>query len=50
VLLLSPEMMLAAFRVALDDPARAEEVHLALCGSRTTGACGGLVVREHPRR
>jgi cell division protein FtsX len=46
----SPETMPGAFRVALDDPARAEEVHLALCGSRTTGACGGLVVREHPRR
>jgi cell division protein FtsX len=46
----SPETMPGAFRVALDDPARAEEVHLALCGSRTTGACGGLVVWEHPRR
>jgi cell division protein FtsX len=46
----SPEMMLAAFRVALDDPARAREVHRALCGSRTTGACPGLVVLEHPRR
>ena len=46
----SPETMPGAFRVALDDPTRAEEVHLALCGSRTTGACGGLVVREHPRR
>jgi cell division protein FtsX len=46
----SPETMRAAFRVALDQPARAREVHLALCGSRTTGACGGLVVLEHPRR
>jgi cell division protein FtsX len=46
----SPETMPGAFRVALDDPARAGEVHLALCGSRTTGACGGLVVWEHPRR
>jgi cell division protein FtsX len=45
----SPETMRAAFRVALDQPARAREVHLALCGSRTTGACGGLVVWEHPR-
>jgi cell division protein FtsX len=51
VLLLSPEMMLAAFRVALDEPARADEVHRALCGSRRTGACPGvLVVLEHPRR
>ena len=46
----SPETMRAAFRVALDEPARAEEVHRALCGSRRTGACGGLVVLEHPRR
>src|SRR5918993_671647 len=51
VLLFSPEMMLAAFRVALDEPARAGEVHRALCGSRRTGACPGvLVVLEHPRR
>jgi cell division protein FtsX len=51
VLLLSPEMMLAAFRVALDEPARAGEVHRALCGSRRTGACPGvLVVLEHPRK
>ena len=46
----SPETMRAAFRVALDEPAQAREVHLALCGSRKTGACGGLVVWEHPRR
>jgi cell division protein FtsX len=47
----SPEMMRAAFRVALDEPARAGEVHQALCGSRRTGACpGGLVVLEHPRK
>ena len=51
VLLISPEMMLAAFRVALDEPARAGEVHRALCGSRRTGACAGvLVVLEHPRK
>jgi cell division protein FtsX len=51
MLLLSPEMMRAAFRVALDEPARAGEVHQALCGSRRTGACPGvLVVLEHPRR
>jgi cell division protein FtsX len=51
VLLLSPEMMRAAFRVALDEPARAGEVHQALCGSRRTGACPGvLVVLEHPRK
>jgi cell division protein FtsX len=51
VLLPSPEMMRAAFRVALDEPARAGEVHRALCGSRRTGACPGvLVVLEHPRR
>jgi cell division protein FtsX len=43
--------MPAAFRVALDDPARTQAFHLALCGSRTTGACpGGLVVLEHPRK
>jgi cell division protein FtsX len=49
--LVSPEMMLAAFRVALDDPAEAGEVHRALCGSRRTGACPGvLVVLPHPRR
>jgi cell division protein FtsX len=47
----SPETMRAAFRVALDEPARAGEVHRALCGSRTTGDCPGvLVVLEHPRR
>ena len=47
----SPETMRAAFRVALDEPARAGEVHRALCGSRRTGACPGvLVVLEHPRR
>jgi hypothetical protein len=47
----SPEMMPGAFRVALDDPARAGDVHLALCGSRTTGECpAGLVVLEHPRK
>ena len=51
VLLFSPQMMLAAFRVALDEPARAGEVHRALCGSRRTGACPGvLVVLEHPRK
>jgi len=51
VLQLSPEMMRAAFRVALDEPARAGEVHRALCGSRRTGACPGvLVVLEHPRK
>jgi cell division protein FtsX len=47
----SPAMMPAAFHVALDRPARVEEFHRALCGSRRTGACpGGLVVLEHPRR
>jgi cell division protein FtsX len=40
----------AAFRVTLDEPARVREFHLALCGSRQTGACGGLVVLEHPRK
>jgi cell division protein FtsX len=47
----SPEAMRAAFRVALDQPSRVREFHLALCGSRTTGECpGGLVVLEHPRK
>ena len=47
----SPETMPAAFRVALDEPARVREFHLALCGSRRTGDCaGGLVVLEHPRK
>jgi hypothetical protein len=50
VLLFSPEVMPAAFRVALGQPSRVREVHLALCGSRTTGECGGLVVLEHPRK
>ena len=41
----------AAFRVALDRPARVAAFHLALCGSRTTGECpGDLVVLEHPRK
>ena len=48
-LVLAPETMRAAFRVALDEPARAEEVHRALCGSRRTGACpAAWCVLEHP--
>jgi FtsX-like permease family protein len=40
-----------AFHITLDGPARVQEFHLALCGSRKTGACaGGLVVFEHPRK
>jgi cell division protein FtsX len=49
--LYSPETVPAAFHVTLDKPARVEEFHRALCGSRTTGACaGGLVVLEHARK
>lgn len=41
----------AAFRVALDQPSRVREIHVAFCGSRRTGDCpGDLVVLEHPRR
>ncbi|HEY6709879.1 MAG TPA: permease-like cell division protein FtsX [Actinomycetota bacterium] len=47
----SPISMRASFRVALDQPNRVAEFHLALCGSRKTGECaGGLVVFEHPRK
>jgi cell division protein FtsX len=49
--LYTPGSMHGAFHVSLDGPARVQEFHLALCGSRKTGACaGGLVVFEHPRR
>jgi cell division protein FtsX len=49
--LFTPEAVPGAFHVTLDGPARVEEFHLALCGSRRTGECaGGLVVFEHPRR
>jgi cell division protein FtsX len=48
---LGPEAMHGSFRVTLEDPARIDQVHRALCGSRQTGACpGGLVVLEHRRR
>ena len=47
----SPISMRASFRVALDQPTRVAEFHLALCGSRKTGECaGGLVIFEHPRK
>jgi cell division protein FtsX len=49
--LYTPATVPGAFRVALDEPARAGDFHRAFCGSRRTGACGGgLVVLEHPRR
>jgi cell division protein FtsX len=49
--LYTPGSMPGAFHVTLDGPARVQEFHLALCGSRTTGECaGGLVVLEHPRK
>ncbi|HJU00727.1 MAG TPA: permease-like cell division protein FtsX, partial [Actinomycetes bacterium] len=49
--LFSPGSMPGAFHVTLDGPARVQEFHRALCGSRTTGECaGGLVVLEHPRK
>src|SRR5512132_561806 len=49
--LVTPASLLGAFHVTLDTPARVQEFHLALCGSRKTGACpGGLLVLEHPRK
>jgi cell division protein FtsX len=48
--LFTPKSVPGAFHVALERPARVGQFHLALCGSRTTGACEGLVVLEHPRR
>jgi cell division protein FtsX len=49
--LYTPGSMHGAFHVTLDGPARVQEFHLALCGSRKTGTCaGGLVVFEHPRK
>jgi cell division protein FtsX len=49
--LYTPASMPGAFHVTLDSPARAGEVHLALCGSRRTGECAGvLAVLEHPRK
>jgi hypothetical protein len=49
--LVAPASLLGAFHVTLDTPARVQEFHLALCGSRKTGACpGGLLVLEHPRK
>jgi cell division protein FtsX len=44
---LRPETLPASFRVTLEDPKRVDEFHRALCGSRQTGACAGLVVLEH---
>jgi cell division protein FtsX len=47
----SPASVPAAFHVALDGSVRVGEFHRALCGSRKTGACAGiLLVLEHPRR
>ena len=43
----TPESLLGAFHVTLEKPARTEAFHRALCGSRQTGACCGLVVLEH---
>jgi cell division protein FtsX len=49
--LLTPASVPGAFHVTLDGPAQVQEFHLALCGSRKTGACaGGLVVFDHPRK
>jgi cell division protein FtsX len=49
--LYTPGSMHGAFHVTLDGPARVQEFHLALCGSRKAAACaGGLVVFEHPRK
>jgi cell division protein FtsX len=49
--LFSPASVPAAFHVALDGSVRVGEFHRALCGSRKTGACAGiLLVLEHPRR
>jgi hypothetical protein len=47
----SPGSVPGAFHVTLAGPARTQAFHLALCGSRKTGACaGGLVMLEHTRR
>ena len=49
--LFTPASVPGAFHVTLEGPARVQEFHLALCGSRKTGQCaGGLVVLEHPRK
>ncbi len=48
---LGPGAMHGSFRVTLEDPARIDQVHLDLCGSRRTGACpDGLVLLDHQPR
>jgi cell division protein FtsX len=48
---LGPEAMHGSFRVTLEDPARIDQFHRALCGSRRTGACPyGLVLLDHRPR
>ena len=43
--------MHGSFRVTLEDSARIDQVHRALCGSRRTGDCpGGLVLLDHSPR
>jgi cell division protein FtsX len=47
----TPEMLPPSFRVTLEDPARIDAFHRALCPSKRTGDCGkGIVVVRHPRR
>jgi hypothetical protein len=48
---LGPEAMHGSFRITLEDPARIDQFHRALCGSRRTGDCpGGLVLLDHSPR
>jgi FtsX extracellular domain len=48
---LGPEAMHGSFRVTLDDAARVDQFHRALCGSRRTGDCPyGLVLLDHQPR
>jgi cell division protein FtsX len=48
---LGPEAMHGSFRVTLDDPARVDAFHQALCGGRKTGDCPfGLVLLDNRSR
>jgi hypothetical protein len=48
---LGPEAMHGSFRVTLEDAARVDRFHRALCGGRRTGDCPyGLVLLDHQPR
>jgi FtsX extracellular domain len=48
---LGPEAMHGSFRVTLEEPARIDQFHRALCGGRRTGDCPfGLVLLDHRPR